>query len=270
MIRWFRQLDSVLRGESTSALSLKDGQFTVPMRGVLVVAVVLAVVYGLCMGSFAMIRTGGAAQMQLIASAAKLPALFLLTLVVTFPSLYVFNALIGSRLTIRSCLRLISASMGVMLAVLSSLGPIVVFFAVSTTSYSFMVLLNVAASTVAGMLGLLFMLRTLGRVVRLQAGPAGFTAPGHVTEYPPPAQGADFPPPLPSGAGSLDRMDAPDPRRARTVFKVWTFVFALVGAQMSWVLRPFIGDPNQPFEWFRAREGNFFLAVLTALQSLFS
>ena len=26
-------------------------------------------------------------------------------------------------------------------------------------------------------------------------------------------------------------------------------VFGLVGAQMGWVLRPFIGNPNQPFQW---------------------
>jgi hypothetical protein len=37
---------------------------------------------------------------------------------------------------------------------------------------------------------------------------------------------------------------------------------------MGWVLRPFIGDPNQPFTWFRPRESNFFEAVLNALHTL--
>ena len=37
---------------------------------------------------------------QLFASAVKVPALFFLTLAVTFPSLYVFNALVGSRLAV--------------------------------------------------------------------------------------------------------------------------------------------------------------------------
>jgi hypothetical protein len=42
--------------------------------------------------------------MQIPASMLKVPALFLLTLIVTLPSLYVFNALVGSRLTMaRSC-----------------------------------------------------------------------------------------------------------------------------------------------------------------------
>jgi hypothetical protein len=44
----------------------------------------------------------------------------------------------------------------------------------------------------------------------------------------------------------------------------------VVGAQMGWVLRPFIGNPSQPFEWFRARESNFFEAVLNAIRTLFS
>ena len=35
------------------------------------------------------------------------------------------------------------------------------------------------------------------------------------------------------------------------------------GAQMSWVLRPFIGAPGSPFTIFRAQqEGNFFVGVL--------
>ncbi len=39
---------------------------------------------------------------------------------------------------------------------------------------------------------------------------------------------------------------------------------------MGWVLRPFIGNPNMPFTWFRARESNFFMAVLQAISHLFS
>ena len=45
-------------------------------------------------------------------------------------------------------------------------------------------------------------------------------------------------------------------------------VFGLVGAQMSWVLRPFIGAPGMPFEWLRPRESNFFEAVYYAIRSL--
>ena len=47
-------------------------------------------------------------------------------------------------------------------------------------------------------------------------------------------------------------------------------VFALVGAQMGWVLRPFIGAPNAPVTFFREREGNFFQAVAEKIADLAS
>ncbi|MCY2952941.1 MAG: hypothetical protein NTU53_13345 [Planctomycetota bacterium] len=53
----------------------------------------------------------------MIATTFKVPLLFFLTLLITFPSLYVFNALVGSRLLIRSVLRLLVASLAVILAV---------------------------------------------------------------------------------------------------------------------------------------------------------
>jgi hypothetical protein len=46
---------------------------------------------------------------------------------------------------------------------------------------------------------------------------------------------------------------------------MWIVAYAVVGAQMGWLLRPFIGKPGAPFEWFRAREGSFFLAVVQHL-----
>ncbi len=168
MLKWFKQLDNILRGEATQLTALQQGRIEIPIGGLSVVLIFLGVLYGLCMGSYAMIQSDGHAYMQLIASTVKFPLLFFLTLVVTFPSLYVFNALRGSRLSVLSTLRLLVASLGVMLAVVASLGPIVVFFALSTTSYPFMVLLNVATCTVSGMLGLTFLLRTLHRLVIIQ------------------------------------------------------------------------------------------------------
>jgi len=219
--------------------------------------------------------------------------LFFLTLAVTFPSLYVFNALIGSRLSMASVFRLLIASLGVMLAVLASLGTIVVFFAVSTNAYPFMVVLNVAVSTVAGILGLAFLLRTLHRLVLVQEQqnfqrvglepPLSATAPIPQTNNPAsesPNQssnhgGDSIPAPTSDQksyekpAAAIDLIGDSIHRKAKSAFRIWTIVFALVGAQMSWVLRPFIGDPNLEFTWFRQRESNFFIAVLEAIGNLF-
>lgn len=266
MLKWFKQLDMILRGDATRMSLLAEGQIRIPIGGLSVAIVLLGLLYGLCMGSFTMIRTAGEAYMQLIASAIKLPMLFFLTLAVTFPSLYVFNALIGTRLSVISALRLLIASLGVMLAVLASLGPIVVFFALSTKSYPFMVLLNVITGTMAGVLGLGFLLRTLDRLVIVQEK-IGSSDSEKRSEN---EQGKEPEAKKAEQIGALDRVGKITTRKARSVFRTWTIVFALVGAQMSWVLRPFIGCPSLPFEWFRERESNFFISVLQSLVSLFS
>ena len=136
MKTWWKDLDRILRGEATRPSGLRRGTIEVRVGGLAVVLVVLAMVYGACMGCFAVFKEGGPAYLQVVATVLKVPALFVLTLVVTLPSLYVFNALVGSRLSPGAVVRLLVASLAVTVAVLASLGPIVAFFSVSTTSYT--------------------------------------------------------------------------------------------------------------------------------------
>lgn len=244
--------------------SLQDGRIDIPVRGIGAVVVALAIINGLCIGSFAAFRGTTDGAMQLLASGVKLPVLFVLTFVVTFPSLYVFNALIGSRLTVLSTFRLLVVGTAVMVTVAASLGPIVVFFGTSTTSYSFMVLLNVIVGAVAGGLGVMFLLRTLHRLVLVQE-PSSVPRPAE-----PDSADTDEETPAPPLPAALDPIGDATSRRALLVCRIWLVVFALVGTQMSWVLRPFVGDPEQPFEWFRERDGNFFQAVLQTIADLVS
>jgi hypothetical protein len=37
----------------------------------------------------------------------------------------------------------------------------------------------------------------------------------------------------------------------RRLLRAWVVVYAFVGIQMGWVLRPFIGDPGRPVTFFR-------------------
>jgi len=39
--------------------------------------------------------------------------------------------------------------------------------------------------------------------------------------------------------------------RHRKMLWIWLLLFAFVGIQMGWVLRPFIGDPTGPVHFFR-------------------
>ncbi|MCA9260662.1 MAG: hypothetical protein KDA61_15725, partial [Planctomycetales bacterium] len=154
------------------------------------------------------------------------------------------------------------------------------FFSVSTNSYPFIKLLNVAAFAAAGGLGLLFLLQTLHRLSvgeaptadleskTLDATEAGATGVDALAQV---AATSTLP-----GARANGRTASPleMPKgqllggHTRTVFRIWIFLFALVGAQLGWVLRPFIGSPDSPFEWFRTRQSNFFADVLQALGAL--
>ncbi len=215
--------------------------------------------YGLCMGMFSAFGVKGPGLMQVVASMVKVPLLFYLTLLVTLPSLYVFNALMGSRISLPGVVRLLIASLGVNVTVLASLGPIVAFFSVCTTSYPFMLLLNVVVFAVAGLFGLRFLLQTLHRlnVADSQRESATPAEPGTWSEGEP--------------AGPLQPVrNRPVPDHVKTVFRLWVVVFGLVVAQMGWVLRPFIGNPDLEFTWFRARESNFFMAILQAISHLTS
>jgi hypothetical protein len=250
MWKWVQALDGVLRGEATRPSRLADGNVPVPLGGLAVLCVLLGAAYGFCMGLFAVVNRDPPQYTQVLASTIKVPALFLLTLVVTLPSLYVFNALAGSRLGGLAVLRLLVASLSVTLAVLASFGPIVAFFSLTTASYPFMLLLNVLVFAVAGGLGLGFLLQTMHRL----------TPPDRPS-----------PPPLPAEepASALEPSPAGRGRNVRAVFACWVVVFGLVGAQMSWVLRPFVGAPDRPFTWLRPRESNFFEAVRRTLADLF-
>ena len=259
MLRWLGQLDRILRGDATRLSSLRRGTIEVSAGGLAVVLALLGLFYGACMGSFALLREDGPAVMQFLSTTLKVPALFFLTLGVTFPSLYVFNALVGSRLSSPSTLRLLIAAMGVMLAVLASLGPIVAFFSVSTASHPFVLLLNVTVFGLSGSLGLVFLLRTLHRLSVAAAEDPG--PPTEAEEHVGTEKG--------EGPGALDRVgDRVLGKHVTTVFRIWVVVYGLVGAQMSWVLSPFLGRPGQPFQWFHGRESNFFEAVWHAVRSL--
>jgi hypothetical protein len=296
MLNWLKHVDQILRGEATKPDKLSDEALDIPVGGVTIVLIVFGIIYGLCMGCFALInREAAVAFQQMLASSLKVPALFFLTLLVTFPSLYVFNALVGSRLNVLAVLRLLLAALAVNLAVLASLGPITAFFSVCSTSYAFIVLLNVVFFAGSGMLGLVFLLQTLHRISltgKLDGSLAGegnqqaeslkaqqaeslkaqgaessedVADEGEVQEVKPVVAKVVEEP------GALDWIDQfMLGRHVKAVFGCWLVVFCLVGAQMGWILRPFIGDPDMPFEWFRERDSNFFEAVFQTLQNLFS
>jgi len=257
---WLKELDDVLRGRKADPHLLTNGTGHIQIQPLIVVSVLLGIVYGVFMGLYAVATRTPPSLAQILASALKVPALFFLTLVVTFPSLYVFSALFGVRLGPKDTLRLILVPIAINLAVLASLGPITGFFTLSTTSYGFMKLLNVFFFAISGVIGLKVLLTMLSRLEEAQMPPAVLVPATSL-----PDGGGEVRPPTP--AGSAPRI-SPDRRMARTTFHVWIVIYALVGAQMGWILRPFIGSPDLPFHWFRSREANIFVDILRTLGEL--
>ncbi len=143
-------------------------------------------------------------------------------------------------------LRLLVATLAVLLAVLASIGPIVAFFSLTTTSYPFMVLLNVAVGGLAGLLAMRFLLQTLHRMVNVAAASPGRRRDGA------PARSAR------STARPTTRSGGTSGSRSRC----GSCVFAVVGTQMAWVLSPFLGHATGPFEFLRPTGSNFFQGVI--------
>jgi hypothetical protein len=265
MLNMLKEVDRIVRGDATHPSALRSGSIEIAIGKIALAVLVLGAIYGVCMGSFAALRVNGELR-QVVATTIKVPALFFLTLLITFPSLYVFNALVGSKLNFAALLKLLFAALGLTVAVLASLGPIVVLFSASTTNYSFMVLMNVVAFALAGILGLAFLLQTLHRLSLVESAQAD----DQVFEAAAEAETEDSSAGKPSvGKGALDAIEGyvlgP---HVKTVFRVWVVVFGLVGAQLSWVMRPFVGYPGQEFSWFRARESNFFEGLWQAISTL--
>jgi hypothetical protein len=269
MRQLFGQIDALLRGSLTRREELRRGQVLVSGRTLILAALLLGGTYGAFMGLYSILRPGSPAPLQLPVTVVKVPLLFLLTLAVTMPSLYVFSTLAGSRLRWRETTRLLLSGIVVNIALLASFGPVTGFFTLSTESYHFMILLNVIFFAAGGIAGLVFMARALDAVFEeLPPEPAGEvpSPPGDLPPASTPAvpQGASR---SPAAKGSPGRRKG-SPDSARFVFRVWIFIYAAVGAQMGWILRPFIGSPDMPFSLFRERESNFFVAFFRGLRAL--
>ncbi len=163
---------------------------------------------------------------QGISSAFKLPLLFLATLIVCAPTLYFFNLIFGSNQSLSQNVALMLTAITVTAVVLLSFAPIVLFFLLTSSNYQFFKLLNVGVFAVAGIIGVFFLAQGM-RVVS-SSGTGG------------------------TGARMM-------------VVRLWILVYAFVGSQVAWTLRPFIGAPSMKFELFRQLGGNFYTNIFASI-----
>jgi hypothetical protein len=138
--------------------------------------------------------------------------------------------MIGSTMSLFQMTNVILSGFIVFSTIALSFSPIVVFFMITGDSYSFLKLLHVAIFTFSG----IFAVRTI-------------------------TDGLTY---------SCEKKNV-YPKIGMKIFKIWVIILAFVSSQLAWSLRPFIGDRNLPLEIFRARESNFYIAVIHSAANLF-
>ncbi|HLM22032.1 MAG TPA: hypothetical protein VK390_10970 [Propionibacteriaceae bacterium] len=95
--------------------------------------------------------------LQALVSTAKLPLLFMVTLAICLPTLYLFNLVFGARLSVLQSCALIMVAITVTAVLTFAFAPISLFFLITARSYAFFKLLNVAILALTALVGLRFM-----------------------------------------------------------------------------------------------------------------
>lgn len=153
-----------------------------------------------------------------LVSMLKLPALFLCTVAVVIPSFHVLNLLLGCRFTFPQSLRLVLLAISANAIALASYAPVSYLFVLSAHESTYFFLV-VMHVAVFTISGLI----SLGVIVMISRAVAEAT-------------GKVFNP---------------------GILLAWGLLYGLVGSQMSWILRPWIGSPTEAYALFRPIESSF-------------
>jgi hypothetical protein len=167
---------------------------------------------------------------QGLVTSIKVPCLIFLSLIICFPALFVIQYMIGSTMTFYQMTNIILSGFIVFSTIALSFAPIVIFFMVTSNSYAFLKLLHVAIFTFSGV----FAVKTI-------------------------LSGLSY---------SCEKKNI-YPKLGIRIFQIWIIIFAFVGSQLAWNLRPFVGSRDLPFQLFRAHESNFYVAVVQSVAGLF-
>lgn len=219
----FNVVMTLLRERQQFLEEIKKGvKLKSKLIGLLVSSTVFFGIYGAIIGS-------SSSPLQALVSAVKLPALYLLTLIICFPTLYFFNVMFGSKRTFQQYLTLLMTAMAMISVLMFGFAPVALFFLLSTNDYNFFLLLNVIIMAITGGLGIKFFY-----------------------------EGMQY--------FSLEDTEGKELRL--NILRFWLALYAFVGTQLGWTLRPFFGSPGIPFQLLRERESNFYVSLLNSIGSL--
>jgi hypothetical protein len=189
-----------------------------------VVICLFTFIYGVTMGSYH-------SFIQSMVAGLKVVILFLSTILICFPSFFIIQQVLGSKMSFRQMILIVLSGFVLTSAIALSFAPIVVFFQITGGNYHFLQLLHVSIFTFAGIFGMRLMVDAL--------------------KY------------------ACEKKDI-YPQIGVTIFRIWIVILAFVGIQLSWNLRPFLCNKTEEFKWFRKYEGNFYTAIIYSIQQLVS
>ncbi|GAA6621309.1 actin-binding WH2 domain-containing protein [Scytonema sp. NUACC26] len=219
-IKYFEVLIGLLRERQTFLEDIRQGvRLPNKIISLLVCSSLFLAIYGGIIGAYH-------SWMQALSSAIKLPALYLITLLICLPTLFFSNIIFGSKRTFGQHFALVLTAVSVTSVLLFSFAPITLFFLITTNNYQFLILLNVIIFALTGFIGISSLYQATSIVLEQD------------------------------GEGSTTR---------KKIVRSWLFLYAFVGSQLGWTLRPFFGTPDSTFQLFREREGNFYLSVLQSI-----
>jgi hypothetical protein len=217
----FAVVETILRDRRQYFEEIREGiGVQEKTRSMVVSTAAFLAVYGAVLGSTHSL-------LQALSSAAKLPLLFLITLAICVPALYVLSVLFGASQRLTQSIALVLSAITVTAVLLLSFAPITFFFMLTTSGYQFFKLLNVLFFVIAGSLGMVFL-----------------------------SQGVHI-------VSTSDKEEGTKTRRL--LLYVWIVLYAFVGSQMAWTLRPFVGYPDAKFELIRELGGNFYSNILISM-----
>lgn len=194
----------------------------------------------LALRALVLIALGGAAygfvfglwrgQEQAVYAAIKLPLLFVLVAAIAAIASSMLGTMLGARLSLAQTIVCLLASLGITSAILGALAPIALFLVLQAPEPS---LEPESLATARAIL--------IGHVVVV--GLAGWIG---VTKL-----------------GTLLHRLISQRAVARRVLASWFLLVGASGAELSWLLRPFLGKPHLPQSFFRqeALQGSFFEEV---------
>lgn len=165
---------------------------------------------------------------QALSSAAKMPILFIGTVLFCLPAFYFFSLVLQTPLNLLQVATVVLTGVGVTAFLLLGLSPITLFFVLTSKSQPFFQLLAVLFVGLSGCIGIYFLWR---------------------------------------GMMIVDPAQTETNRALRHgLLGVWFALYGFVGTQLTWRLSPFIGDPASPFVLLQPSRDNFYMDVMLAAE----